>query len=264
MKRGKAQGSANKVGSVRDEAERAYWRDSSYEGPGAFSAQLLTHKMTEAKVLLEKLDLFADQFDAASTVLEIGGGQGWASCFVKDRYPHVNIVTSDLSPEALYSRHAWERVIGTNVDGAAAARVDELPFRTGSIDLVFAFAAAHHFDRMPAVLSEIRRVLSDSGVALFLHEPSCPAWVYRPAYWRVNRKRPEVPEDVIQYREMESLAAAAGLATTTMFAPTTTARGAVETVYYLGLRTIKPLQRCLPCTADFVMRPMPLAPTRTR
>lgn len=35
-----------------------------------------------------------------------------------------------------------------------------------------------------------------------------------------------------------------------IFAPSTTYRGGVETVYYLGLQRLRFLQRVLPCTVD--------------
>ena len=66
------------------------------------------------------------------------------------------------------------------------------------------------------------------------------------------RKRPAVPEDVLRYPEIERLGREAGLDVDVRFAPTTTYRGAVETVYYLGLSKVRPLQRVLPCTVDFV------------
>ena len=89
---------------------------------------------------------------------------------------------------------------------------------------------------------------------MYLHEPGCLAYLHALACYRVNRKRPEVPEDVLRYREIESLAEEAGLDAKTIWAPTPTNRGAVETIYYSALRGLPILQRLLPCTVDIVMR----------
>jgi hypothetical protein len=95
-------------------------------------------------------------------------------------------------------------------------------------------------------------VLRPGGTALYLHEPACRRWIYPLAYRRVMRKRPVVPEDVLRYPEIVALAREAGLLADVRFAPTTTYRGPVETIYYLGLAKLPPLQRVLPCTVDFV------------
>jgi hypothetical protein len=65
-------------------------------------------------------------------------------------------------------------------------------------------------------------------------------------------KRPVVPEDVLVYPELLSLARAAGLSGQVLFAPTTANRGVVETLYYFVLGKIRPLQHVLPCTVDLI------------
>jgi hypothetical protein len=74
----------------------------------------------------------------------------------------------------------------------------------------------------------------------------------RAALKRVLAKLPVVPEDVLRYRHLMELAQEAGLVPELHYAPTTTYRGGVETVYYLGLQRLPPLQRLLPCTFDMV------------
>jgi hypothetical protein len=65
-------------------------------------------------------------------------------------------------------------------------------------------------------------------------------------------KRPVVHEDVLVYRHLAKLASDNGLETHVVFAPTTTHRGPVQTVYYLILRKLPALQRVLPCSVDIV------------
>lgn len=240
----------------REEAERRFWHESATERPGAWSLDLLTHKLAEARVLLEKLDRFDAELREARTVLELGAGQGWASCIFKHELGRdTTVIASDLAADALESADRWVQVIGSGPDGRVACRSAELPVADHSVDLVVAFASAHHFGAHRRTLLEIARVLAPHGCALYLHEPACRAWIYPAAHRRVMSKRPTVPEDVLRYEEIVELAAAAGLTTDVQFAPTTTYRAPFETLYYLALQHVPALQRLLPCTVDLVFRP---------
>jgi SAM-dependent methyltransferase len=240
----------------REQAERRFWHDSETERPGAWSLELLTHKMAEARVLLEKLDRFDAELRKARTIVELGAGQGWASCMFKHQLgADTTVIATDLAADALESSTRWARVIGAHPDGRVACRSAELPVADASVDLVVAFASAHHFGAHRRTLREIARVLAPHGTALYLHEPACRAWVYPAAYRRVMAKRPAVPEDVLRYEEIVELASAAGLTTDVVFAPTTTYRAPIETLYYLALQRVPVLQRMLPCTVDLVFRP---------
>jgi SAM-dependent methyltransferase len=239
--------------STREQREREFWSTSEDERPGAFSLALLTHKMGEARVLLEKLDAFRALFEGASTIVELGAGQAWASAAVaRELGSGRTVVATDIAFDAVVSHAQWEQQFGGHVTGEAACRSAALPFADRSIDLVFAFAAAHHFGTHRGTLHEIARVLRPGGHALYLHEPACRPWIYPLAYRRVMRKRPVVPEDVLRYPEIAQLARDAGLVADVRFAPTTTYRGAVETVYYLTLSKVHFLQHVLPCTVDIV------------
>lgn len=232
-------------------AEREYWQKSDFERPGSWSLELLTLKMTEARVLLEKLARFEADFTNNATIVEIGAGQAWGSCVVREQFPGSVVVATELAYEALYTTPRWATVIGDHPTAKAACISEELPLRDGSVDLVFAFAAAHHFADMNKVMREISRVLRKGGVALFLHEPSSPRWINAAAVRRVNAKRPEVPENVLVSRDVAALATAAGLQCELHHAPTTTSRGAFETLYYLVLSHFAPLRYFLPCTMDY-------------
>jgi hypothetical protein len=63
-----------------------------------------------------------------------------------------------------------------------------------------------------------------------------------------------VVEDVLVPSELLRIASELGLAGSVAFTPTLANRRPVEFLYYLALGQLKPLQRVLPCTADFVFR----------
>lgn len=237
----------------RELREARFWVESPAERPGTSSLEVLTQKLSEAAVVVEKLQRYGPLFRRAGTVLELGGGQGWVSCMVKHRLGDgATVIGSDIAPAAVASRPEWERVFGVGLDGALACRSYEVPVRSASIDLVVVFAAAHHFGAHRRTLEELARVLAPGGRALYLHEPGCRPYLYRLARRRVNAKRPAVPEDVLRYGHLVELAGRAGLAVEVHFAPTTTARGVVETLYYWVLQRAPWLQRVLPCTVDLV------------
>jgi SAM-dependent methyltransferase len=240
--------------AAKEQQELRFWRESETERPGAEDLSALVNKLAEARVAYEKLTAFGGLLRGAATILELGAGQGWFSCMLARSFPDARVLCSDISADALRSLPLWERVYGVRVARAFAARSYVLPIPGASVDAVVTFAAAHHFRAHRRTLREIARVLRPGGVALYLHEPSCVASLHALARWRVNRKRPVVPEDVLIYREIEFLARDAGLATELNFAPTTTDRGPTETLYYSLIKRSALLQRALPCTIDYVFR----------
>ena len=240
---------------ARLERELRYWRESPDERPGAFTARLAVLKMNEATVFLEAVEAHTGLFENAATILELGAGQGWASCLVKSVFGG-RVIASDVSPEAIASIGEWERIFGVEVDGALACPSFDLPLADESVDLAFTFQSAHHFGAHRRTLEECRRVLRRGGTLLYLHEPTSPRLWYGRAVARVNRKRTaydhDVVEDVLVPSTLVELAASLGLRARVRYTPTLANRGPVEFLYYLALRAFKPAQRWLPCTAEFV------------
>lgn len=235
-------------------AERTYWASSDWEGPRDESLRNLLNKMQEAAVANELFAHHAAVFDGARHVLEVGGGQGWASCLLKRRHPALAVTMTDVAPAAVASHATWERVYATALDTVAAAPAWQVPVAASSVDVVFAFAAAHHFVDHAAVLAEHRRVLRPGGVALWLYEPTSPALLRRLVERRANRKGMAVPEHVLDARAVLRTARAQGFAATAEPWPSTTHRSRNATLYYGLLQAVPVLQRWLPCTCNFVFR----------
>lgn len=208
-------------------------------------------------MLLDAVDRHRERFETAMDVLELGGGQGWAACLVKSLFER-RVIGSDLSPDAVASVSIWENVFGVRLDEVLACPSYEVPLEDRSVDLIFTFQAAHHFGAHRRTLAECRRLLRPGGALLYLQEPTAPRWVYPRAVARVNKKRAsydhDVVEDVLVPSELLRIASALGFAGSVAFTPTLANRQPVEFLYYLALRQVKPFQRLLPCTADFVFR----------
>jgi SAM-dependent methyltransferase len=231
--------------------EIAYWKDSPAERPESDSIYNIVNKMTDVPVLLDCLHRYGEIFGNAGNILELGGGQGWASCVVKKLYPKASVAVTDISEYAVASVHKWEHVFGVKIDQAAACKSYEIPREDSSQDLIFTFAAAHHFVAQGRTLREIHRVLKPGGHCFYFYEPSCPDFIHKAAYWRLNRKRPEVPEDVLKYRKMRGIARRSGLSCALQFYPSLLKRGPLETGYYYFLNKIPFLQKILPCTINY-------------
>jgi SAM-dependent methyltransferase len=235
----------------RQQLEIDFWRDSPAERPESDSVDNVINKMRDADVFLDLVERYRSVFQGARSILELGAGQGWASCIVKRLFPSAHVTATDISEYAVASVGKWEQIYRTHLDAARACRSYELPASDHSLDLVFCFASAHHFVAHRRTLTEVARVLTSGGHALYLYEPSCRPYMYAAARRRANMKRPDVPEDVLVYDTIAGIAQEVGLACELDFYPSTRRRGRVETIYYALLRALPPLQHVLPCTVNY-------------
>ena len=228
-----------------------YWRSSSEESPEADSVSNIINKVSDAANFLDCLGRFPAALRGVERAVELGGGQGWASCLFKRLYPSAQVTATDISQYAIGSIEKWERLWGAKVDRAYDCRSYSTRETDSSVDLVFCFASAHHFRKHDATLREISRILKPGGRALYLYEPATPKALHSLAHWRVNRKRPAVPEDVLITSRILELAGRNGLVASVSYHPSVVRRGPFETIYYGVLSRMAPLQKMLPCTANF-------------
>lgn len=236
---------------VKEQIEIDYWKNSPTERPDSNSIENIVNKISDAPAFLDCLRQYAEVFSNSRTILELGAGQGWASCIVKRTYPQARVIATDISEFALASIHKWEHIFQAKVDATKACRSYEILQPDASVSCIFCFASAHHFVAHRRTLAEIFRILEPGGHCFYFYEPSCPAYIHRVAKWRVNRKRPEVPEDVLIHKRIKELAQSTGLRCALDFYPSILKRGPVETVYYFGLQRFPFLQHLLPCTVNY-------------
>lgn len=236
---------------ARENSEINFYRDDENERPESDSIYNIINKMGACAVFMSLLEKNRSIFTGSKKVLELGGGQGWASAALKKQFPELIVTHTDISEYAVASQHKWERIFNTKIDNAYACRAYAIEEDDESIDIVFCFAAAHHFANMNDSLWEICRVLKKGGYCLFLHEPSTSPLFYKQAYRRVNKGRPVVPEDVLVYPRLNKVAEKTGFKASVEFNPTLINRGPIEMFYYIVLRGIPILQKILPCTANY-------------
>jgi len=236
--------------------EIEYWKNAEYESSNNFGIYTLAHKFIEARIFLDKINEHKQSFENAKVILEVGAGQGWASCILKKMYPQKQIYCSDISQYALESLKHWEEIFKVKIDKKIVCKSYEIPLENESIDTIFCFQSAHHFRRHNETLKEVYRLLKTGGECLYLHEPSCKKYIYKLAHKRVNARRAQVAqvaEDILIYDNIVQLAKNIGFINSKVqFAPTTTNRAPFETIYYYILQKLKFLQKLLPCTADYI------------
>lgn len=160
---------------------------------------LLTAKANFIRVfqlLADRLDLQPDQ-----TVLEIGAGQGWASCLAKRRQPDCRVVAADIARDALLYAAAYEQLLDVRIDELWECSVRALPFADAQFHRIFAFASLHHFGERHdygGILGEVLRLLAPGGRTVFLYESWAPGWAIGWTRRRARRQMKEaVDEDVL-------------------------------------------------------------------
>jgi len=118
---------------------------------------------TVRRELLERLDHFSA---TPKVVVDLGAGTAAATRELKARYPTATVVAADLSLGML--RHAqkasgWlDRLWASKRVEMAAVDAHRLPFRSGSVDLIFSNLMLQWCD-LDEVFGEVRRVLSPQG-----------------------------------------------------------------------------------------------------
>ena len=211
----------------------------------------LTGKSGDLKVFLEQINPYEDLFSQASTILEIGAGQGWASCILKKKFPNICIFCSDLNEPSV---NFWEEIFKIKLDNSMACNSNNIPMDNSSVDILFCFSAFHHMEYRNTI-KEAYRILKPGGHCLFFHEPSCRKYIHRLAYMRVNKKRPNAGEDVIIYKDILAFAKEEGFREAkAVFRATLGNRRPLETIYYYIIGKIKIFQRILPCTMDYILK----------
>lgn len=236
----------------KQKIEVEFWRDSRHESPEADSVLNMLKKSREALIFLEGLKRHRKKISKKGRVLELGAGQGWGACVYKRLFPRAHVTATDISQYAVMSLPKWERIFQVSLDNAYACKSYEINEADASLDLVFCFASAHHFLAHKRTLEELYRVLKPGGKGIYFYEPAAPKIFYRLARRRMNRKRSNVPEDVLIVSEIARLSRQAGLDLHVDYHPSLQNRDPLATVYFYFLGLMPFLQKFLPCSVNLV------------
>lgn len=133
---------------------------------------------------------YAEKFcgDVASVrVLDWGAGKGHISYFLKKE--GFQVTSCDLVSESIDSAFAQQTplISANEIDIVPLNHEFNLPFESGSFDIVVSFGVLEHVDHDLQSLKEIRRILKPGGVMFFSFLPFWLSWTQRLAHIRGDR-----------------------------------------------------------------------------
>lgn len=240
--------------SEKEQIEIDHWKNSTTENPGAFTKENFVNKTHGLLHFNYKIHKHRSIFLPKKKVLEIGAGQGWASCFLK-RFvmASAHYTVTDISEYAISSVKYWENIFEARIEQKKACRSYQMPFADQSFDLIFCYSAAHHFVEHQKTLAELSRLLMPGGHIVYLHEPTSPVWIYPLTKWLVNKRPLVTPEDLLIPNDILKFANRNGLRCQVYYDPLRKSYLQLRIGIYLKLlETLPFLQRILPASADFV------------
>lgn len=242
--------------SEGEKKEMFFWRTDEVESPEGSFFDGLVHKasfITTFRKLMHHLSLTGHE-----TVLEMGGGQCWASVLIKKKHPNCYVVASDLSHDAVYSSQKYEDALGISIDEKWAFNSRSIPFEDGQFDRVFTFAAFHHFGEggdFGESFREMVRVLKPGGSIVLLYEPSSPGWIRKLYRKRMNRVYDYyskiADEDSLVPSDMRRMCKRLGCRVEVEYYPSYKERASIlATLYYFALTKLGFLRSVLPCPVN--------------
>jgi len=99
-------------------------------------------------------------------VVDLGCGTGYFLSALKVQYPDAALVGFDLSEEMIRFARSTYAKNSTNLSWLVGDG-ESLPFKSGSVDLIFSSLAVQWCGSLSSLFNEIQRVLSKDGVFVF-------------------------------------------------------------------------------------------------
>ena len=193
-------------------------------------------------------------FEPGKQLLELGGGYGYLSSYIKRTWPSTQITYTDPSEEAVKKSQQLERYYGVHLDQKWVCAAERTPFRDRTYDTVLMFSSFHHVQDPGQALTEIARVLRTDGSAYFLYEPSAPRYLHRLYNRHVHREG--VVENYYSLRQYRQMFKRAGFTTEITLVRDPSLRWKKSSAMYYALLSLLPELVChlLPCSISIVAR----------
>jgi len=238
----------------KEDIEINYWKESKSESPEKFLAGNFLNKTQECRHFNYKIEKYISLFRNSKKILEVGSGQGWASCYMKKFYlKNAHFTVTDISPYALESLKYWEQIFQVKIDKSFAAKSYEIDEPENQYDLIFCYSAAHHFVKYKETLIELKRLVKKGGHILFLYEPTSSKLFYSLYLRYVNKMPHSTPEDVIIPKKIQKICDEIDLEYTNFYdSNQTIKRSFIIATYFKVLRIFKFLQPYVPSSSDLI------------
>ena len=234
------------------QAEDEFFRNAEDENADAelYRSLLYVGKALSLLTFDEMVERFGLSFEGS--VLELGGGYGYLSTYLKKRRPDLTVVYSDVSSEAVRKSRQYEDFFGVRLDGKWVTAAENTPFEAESFERVFFFASFHHVQDPAAAVRECSRLLRPGGKLFLLFEPSCPG--YLKPFYDFHVRRETVKERYYTIREYRRFFQAASLGFRhENFRSYLFRRSQISTLYYVFLSALPGfLSNAFPCSQVIV------------
>jgi ubiquinone/menaquinone biosynthesis C-methylase UbiE len=240
--------------SEKEKIEIDYWQDSSFESPKNFTKANFLNKIQECRNFNYKITKNIEVIRHKKSVLEVGAGQGWASCFLKKYFlKNAKFTVTDISPHAIASIVNWEKTFDIKIEKSYASKSYEIAEDNKQFDLIFCYAAAHHFVLYEKTLIELKRLLTDDGHIIFIYEPTSSKLFYPMYYYYVNKVDHSTPEDVLVPSKIRKICKRINLNYINHYdSNQVLIRNLPTGIYFSILGKLKFLQKYLPSSSDLV------------
>ena len=118
--------------------------------------------------MLERLDYIRQK---PASVLDVGSGTGWGTRQLGERYPAAQVVALDIAMGMLQAARGtsswWRKLFAGNTRDYVCADMEALPLKSGSMEMVWSNLALQWCNDLPAMLTELHRVLKVDGLLMF-------------------------------------------------------------------------------------------------
>jgi malonyl-CoA O-methyltransferase len=117
---------------------------------------------------LERLDLF--KLDPGA-IVDAGCGTGFSVRSLRQRFPRAMLIELDIAPAMLHAarsrRPRWKGWIGRAREVFVCGDNEQLPIKSGCVDVVWSNLSYQWADDLPTVFAECQRILRPGGLLMF-------------------------------------------------------------------------------------------------
>ena len=117
---------------------------------------------------LERLDLV--KLDPVA-IVDAGCGTGFAAPSLRQRFPRALLIELDIAPAMLHAarsrRPRWKKWLGGTREVFVCGDNEQLPIRSGAVDMVWSNLAFQWAHDLPTVFAECQRILRPGGLLTF-------------------------------------------------------------------------------------------------
>jgi ubiquinone/menaquinone biosynthesis C-methylase UbiE/uncharacterized protein YbaR (Trm112 family) len=154
--------------TIHDISSEINWEKTKHA-----AANPLNILLKRADAILHFNEQILPKLNLNGNILEIGSGHCWLSSLIKLNFPKVNMVSTDISFNALLIGKQVSSFLNSQIDCFATCKIEKIPFENQYFDYVMGSAVLQQTQPKMSI-KEIYRVLKGGGVYIGIWELSSP------------------------------------------------------------------------------------------